>query len=211
MIVLLLMGAVFASAENGFLDLSSPVFLGGGGGTAVTETPFGTLLNPAVSADRERVTFDLSYIALTSVTPGFALGGNVVNLGFTLPTRAGVFSAIGRFDSAAFSPAVPGVAWGPLGGLSVSFSKDLFPDLYVGLGLGGEFGSDWGLGLDIGFLSLVGDLGFLKDFRWGGAIRNIGKPYADSASGSLGVPPAFTPAVGASFAVVKAKDIGLSF
>src|SRR5208282_1055311 len=92
--LLLVAGAAFTFAENGFLDLASPVFLGGGGGTATLETPFGTLLNPAVSADRQRVTFDLSYIALTQLTPGFALGGNVVNLGVTLPTRAGVFTAI---------------------------------------------------------------------------------------------------------------------
>jgi DNA-binding CsgD family transcriptional regulator len=40
----------------------------------------------------------------------------------------------------------------------------------------------------------------------------MGKPYADpSTSGSLGLPPAFTPAVGASFAVVKTSEIELSF
>jgi len=208
--VLLLAGGAFAFAENGFLDLASPVFLGGGGGTATLETPSGTILNPAISADRERVTFDLSYIALTQLTPGFSLGGHIVNLGVTLPTRAGVFTGIGRFATSGFSPAVGGLQWGPLGGLNLSFSKDLFPDLYVGVGLGGEFGSDWGLGLDLGFLNLVGDVGFLRDFRWGGAMRNIGKPYADG-SPSLGIPPAFTPAIGASFAVVKAKDIQLSF
>src|SRR5271165_1800590 len=88
--VLLLAGGSFSFADNGFLDLASPVFLGGGGGTATLETPFGTLLNPAVSADRERVTLDLSYIALTQVTPlPPLLGGNVLNLGVTLPTRAG--------------------------------------------------------------------------------------------------------------------------
>ena len=91
-----------------------------------------------------------------------------------------------------------------MGGLNVSFSKDLFPDLYVGVGLGFEFGNDWGLGLDLGFLSLVGDLGFLKDFRWGVALRNIGKAYADPArrprASTSGSPPSFTPALGASFA-----------
>jgi flagellar hook assembly protein FlgD/outer membrane protein OmpA-like peptidoglycan-associated protein len=212
MVALFLAGAVSSSAENGFLDLVSPVFLGGGGGTATLETPMGTLLNPAISAGRERVTLDLSYIALTQITPSAALGGNVVNLGLSLPTRAGVLSAVGRFTNTSFSPAVPGLQWGPLGGVSVSFSKDLFPDLYVGAGLNGEFGADWGLGLDLGFLNFVGDVGFLKDFRWGGVIRGLGKPYPDSATpGSLGNPPAFTPAIGASFGVVKTKDIGLSF
>ena len=194
MLVLLLAAGAFAFAENGFLDLASPVFLGGGGGTATLETPFGTLLNPSVSADRQRVTLDLSYIALTQLTPGFALGGDIVNLGVSLPNRAGVFTAIGRFATSDFSPTVPGLQWGPLAGLNLSFSKDLFPDLYIGVGLGGEFGSDWGLGLDLGFLNFDGDIGFLKDFRWGAALRNLGRAYADPAApGSLGIPPALHP------------------
>ncbi len=210
--VLLLASGSLAFAENGFLDLASPVLLGGGGGTATLETPFGTLLNPSVSADRQRVTLDLSYIALTQLTPAFALGGDVVNLGVSLPNRAGVFTAIGRFATSDFNPTVPGLQWGPLGGVSLSFSKDLFPDLYVGVGLGGEFGNDWGLGLDLGFLNLVGDVGFLKDFRWGAALRNLGRAYPDPAApSSLGLPPAFTPAIGADFTVVKAKDLQLSF
>ena len=211
-LVFLMAGGAVVFAENGFLDLASPVFLGGGGGTATVETPSGTILNPAISADRERVTFDLSYIALTQVAPSLALGGHVVNLGVTLPTRAGVFTAIGDFATASFSPTVAGLQFGPLGGLHVSFSKDLFPDLYVGIGVGAELGSDWGLGADLGFVNVIGDLGPLKDFRWGGVIRNMGRAYPDaSASGSLGNPPAFTPALGASFAVVKTKDLQLSF
>jgi len=208
--VLLLAGSVGAFAENSFLDLASPVFLGGAGGTATLETPSGTLLNPAISAGRERVTLDLSYIALAQVSPLF-LGGNVVNLGLAVPTRAGVFSAIGRFTNAGYG-AGSGLQWGPLGGLNLSFSKDLFPDLYIGPGLGAQFGADWGVGADIGFLNLIGDVGPLKDFRWGMAIRNMGRAYPDtSTSGSLGNPPAFTPAVGASFGVVKTKDLGLVF
>ena len=82
----------------------------------------------------------------------------------------------------------------------------------MGIGVGGELGNDWGLGADLGFVSILGDLGPLKDFRWGGALRNLGRAYPDSsASGSLGNPPAFTPALGASFAVVKTKDLKLAF
>ena len=104
----LLAGNAFVFADNDFLDLASPVFLGGGGGTATLETPMGTILNPAVSADRERVTFDASYIALTQLTQSVSLGGNIVNLGVALPTRAGVFSAIGRFADASFIHMFPG-------------------------------------------------------------------------------------------------------
>ena len=196
-----------AAAETGFLDFSSPQFLGGGSGVTTLETPPGTLLNPAISAGRQRVTLDLSYIALTQVSP-FDWGGHIVNLGVTVPTNVGVLSTSGRFATTSFTS--PGLDWGTLAGLNVSFSKDLFPDFYVGAGLGFEAGTDWGLGLDLGFLSMLGDVGFLKDFRWGAAFRNIGKAYS-AGTGPFGTPPAFTPAVGASFALIKTDMLALSF
>ena len=88
--LLALLGASSVSAESGFLDLYSPQFLSGMGNSATLETPAGTLLNPSVTADRQRTTLDLSYIALTQLTPGFSWGGNVVNMGITWPTRVGV-------------------------------------------------------------------------------------------------------------------------
>ncbi len=204
-------GAAFA--DSSFLDYYSPQFLSGADGSATTVVPAGTVLNPAISADRQRLTFDASYIALTQLTPSFFWGGNVLNLGVTWPTRAGVLTGIARLASANFT----GLNWGTVGSLNVSFAKDLFPDLYIGAGLGFEFGGtattpDWGLGLDLGFVSIVGNVGFLKDFRWGGVIRNMGKPYLyGTPAGSLGDPPPFTPAIGASFDVVKTDQFVLAF
>ena len=199
-------GAVHA--ESGFLDFYSPQFLAGLGGTANLNSPQGTVLNPAVSAGKQRVTLDLSYLALSGVNP-LNWSGNFINGGITIPSAAGVFSATGRFANANFSGAPN---WGGMGGVTASFAKDLFPDLYVGAGVGFEFGSDWGLGLDLGFLNLPGDLAFLKDFRWGVAFLNIGKGYNDSSSpGSLSNPPAFTPAIGAHFSLIKTDPFVLSF
>jgi flagellar hook assembly protein FlgD/outer membrane protein OmpA-like peptidoglycan-associated protein len=105
-----------------------------------------------------------------------------------------------------------------MGGLSLSFAKDLFPDLYVGVGLGAELGGtpgvggDWALGGDIGFLQLPGDVGLLKDFRWGAALRGLGKGYGySSVPGALTWPPAFTPAAGAHFALVRSEPFTWSF
>ncbi|MGD0725748.1 MAG: FlgD immunoglobulin-like domain containing protein [Spirochaetia bacterium] len=210
--VLMLSTALGAAAETGFLDFASPQFLGGGAGSTTLETPPGTVLNPAISAGRQRLTLDFSYIALTQFDPSFKFGGHIVNLGVTVPTNVGVLSAASRFATS--SIASPGLDWGTLGGLNVSFSKDLFPDFYIGAGLGFEYGTGntWGLGLDLGFLSLMGDIGFLKDFRWGGVFRNIGRAYLNPSSSSpLGTPPAFTPAVGASFTVIKTSTLSLSF
>ncbi len=204
----LLLCIIPAYSESGFLDFYSPVFLGGGGGTATVESPQGSVLNPASGGGIQRVTADLSYIALAGL--GDESGyGSVINAGLALPTRAGVFSVTGRFADADF----PSLSWGTMGGLTASFAKDLFPDLYVGAGVGFEFGGeDWGLGLDLGFLHLAGDVGGLKDFRWGVAFRNIGRSYSYSRTDDvLGWPPAFTPAIGAHFAVVKTDTLTLSF
>ncbi len=200
-------GAV--QAESGFLDFYSPQFLAGMGGTANLNSPQGTVLNPAVAAGKQRVTLDLSYLALTGVSP-FNWNGNFINAGVTIPTAAGVFSTTGRFTNASFGSQGPD--WGAMGGLTAAFSKDLFPDLYVGAGVGFEFGSDWGLGLDLGFLHIPGDIAFLKDFRWGVAMLNIGKGYnVSAATGSLANPPVFTPAIGAHFSLLKTDPVVLSF
>jgi len=207
-VALFAVAAAAVHAESGFLDFYSPQFLAGMGGTANLNSPQGTVLNPAVSAGKQRVTLDLSYLALTGVSP-LNWSGNFINAGITIPSAAGVFSTTGRFTNANFSGSPD---WGPMGGVTLSFAKDLFPDFYVGAGLGFEFGSDWGLGLDLGFLDLPGDIGFLKDFRWGVAFLNIGKGYSDSSSpGSLSNPPAFTPAIGAHFSLVKTDPVVLSF
>ncbi len=206
-IVLVVVLAPAAFSDSGFLDLFSPQFLAGGGGTATINSPQGTVLNPAASGGTQRVTLDLSYIPLIGL--GSETGwGNFVNAGVTLPSRVGVFSFTGRYASAAF----PSLGWGTMGGLTFSFAKDLFPDFYVGAGLGFEYGNDWGLGLDLGFIHLPGNLGILKDFRWGIAMRNMGKAYTYSTSpGSLGWPPAFTPSIGAHFALVKTDLLSISF
>ncbi|MBE3131625.1 MAG: hypothetical protein IMZ54_13045, partial [Acidobacteria bacterium] len=199
-------------AESGFLDFSSAQILAVGAGSASLDSPQGVLLNPAVSAGEQRVVLDLSWIPLLGL--GAELGwGNVFNLGVTVPTRAGVFSASGRFASASF----PSLNWGTLGALNLSFSKDLFPKLWIGAGLGAEFGggagsTDWGLGLDLGFLNVIGDSGAFKDLRWGAAIRNMGKGYAyTTTAGVLNRPPVFTPALGAAFSLVRTDQLRLSF
>ena len=206
-VALFALAAGAAHGESGFLDFYSPQFLAGMGGTANLNSPEGTVLNPAVSAGKQRVTLDLGYLALTGLSP-FNWSGNFINGGVTVPSAAGVFSATGHFTNASFSGAPN---WGTMGGVTASFSKDLFPDLYVGAGVGFELGSDWGLGLDLGFLNLPGDLAFLKDFRWGIAFLNIGKGYnGSSTSGSLSNPPAFTPAIGAHFSLIKTDPVVFS-
>ena len=89
------------------------------GGTANLNAPQGTVLNPAVSAGKQRVTLDLSYLALTGVNP-LNWSGNFINGGITIPSAAGVFSATGRFANANFSGAPN---WGGMGGVTAVFRE----------------------------------------------------------------------------------------
>ncbi|NOZ69241.1 MAG: hypothetical protein GXP46_08380, partial [Deferribacteres bacterium] len=207
-VFLLISTAVFA--QNDITNLYSPSFLAAGETSAGLSSPYADLLNPAASGGVQRSVFDINYIGLAGLgsTSGW---GNIVNSGLTIPTPVGVFTGSAHYIDSTF----PALNIGSMGMFSLSFSKDLYPKLYVGAGLNLAIGSDWGLGLDLGFINLPGDLWILKDFRWGVALRNLGKGYASPggalAAGVGTVPPAFTPAVGASFKVLKTPDFSLQF
>lgn len=188
----LVLAGVPLSAQMVVSPLATPVLAGGGGGTASQESPFSDRLNPASSAGKQRVTLDASYYGLVGVSQsGY---GNAFNLGLTLPERWGVVTTTASYLGAGFKDFNPG----QLGQFTVGVSKDLWEDFYIGASLDSTLGSSgWGLGTSLGFIQFIGDWGWLKDFRWGGALRDLGKPYTTSAD--VGIPPSFTPAVGAEF------------
>ena len=186
----------------------SPLTLAGAGDLATFEPPATDVLNPASSGATQRTTLDLSYVTLAGLGDDSGLG-SALNLGFTRPTRAGVFSASLGLRAASFDE----VDWGSLGSLNLSFSKDLYPNLLVGAGLGLTYGNkddenDWAAGLDLGFVHLAGDRGWLRDLRWGGALRDIGKAYAPDPDRDS-FPAPFTPAVGARATVAANRTFAL--
>jgi flagellar hook assembly protein FlgD/outer membrane protein OmpA-like peptidoglycan-associated protein len=191
-------------------ELYSPYFLGLGLTAASFESPVGDILNPAASALKQRMTLDLSYIALpgTAEEKGF---GHAGNLGITVPTRAGVISGSGHFVTSPF----PSAELGTMGAAYLSFAKDLYPDFLIGAGLGTQFGTQGdftgaGVGLDLGFLHLPGDIAFLKDFRWGISIRGLGLGYAPPEN-TRQFPAAFTPSIGANFKIIDMDNFSIAF
>ena len=190
-----------------YSDLTSPLFLAGGLSTVSELSPAGDIQNPAASGGKQRFTADLSYLSL--VGTGDESGwGHVVNAGVTIPTRAGVISGSGHF---VYTPSTfTSLQLDTVVGLNVSFAKDLFPKLLVGAGLGALFGRDWGLGLDLGFVHLPGDVGFMKDFRWGVAMQGMGKGFAP-VTGYTSYPETFTLATGAEFTLLDSKPLTWSF
>jgi outer membrane protein OmpA-like peptidoglycan-associated protein/flagellar hook assembly protein FlgD len=175
-----------------------PLLSAGAGASAVSDlSPAVDALNPAASGAKQRLTLDMSYLGLFGSDGGTKLG-HVVNGGVTYPTAAGVLSGSARFITSPFDS----LNVGTLAALNFSFAKDLFPRLLVGAGLAAFLGPDWGLGLDLGFVHLTGDVGFFKDLRWGGVIRGLGKAYEPEA-GYSAFPAPYTPALGASFELLQ--------
>jgi flagellar hook assembly protein FlgD len=192
-------------------ELYSPFVLSSGINTASVESPVGDIFNPAASGGQQRTTIDMGVITF----PDFATNtGFAGNMGITLPANFGVFSASGHFITSPY--AVPDI--GTLAGLNVSFAKDVFTDLYLGIGLQFLFGAQKGTavtaggGLDLGFLHFAGDLAFLRDFRWGMALRGIGYGYTPSRDLSTRFfPRDFTASIGSNFKLIKSNDFTLAF
>ena len=185
-------------------DLYSTAFLAEGANSVSEGSPAASVLNPAAAGDTQRLTFDASYLALIGTDSADAGWGHAINGGVTWPTRAGVLSVSGRFIS---SDDFNAVQLGNYFAGNVSFAKDLFPKLLVGLGVQGQYGSrDWGLGADLGFVHLPGDVRFMKDLRWGIALRGLGKGMSP-VDGFTASPAPFTPAVGISFDVLQREKL----
>jgi len=183
-------------------DLYSPQFLGWGASTVGQVSPASDILNPAASGAKQRLTFDLSGLVLFGTVPAEQGLNLILNAGATWPTKAGVLSGSFHLMSADF----PSLRLGNIYDLHLSFAKDLYPTLLVGLGLGAQFGLDWGLGVDLGFVHLPGDVGFMKDLRWGIAVRNLGKGFVP-VSGYTAIPEPFTPALGLAFDLVQTPKL----
>jgi len=206
---LLLLGAVLAlvplGAQSNSLEFNSTK-VGSMGAANTDGSPYADAANPAAAAGVQRTTLDASYFLLAGL--GDKSGaGHWGNLGIAVPTNAGVFSGSTRVGYSPFSA----LDWGTFFDVHTTFSKDLYDDLYFGVGLGFQYGtsstgSDWGLGVDLGFINKLGDVGLMKDFAWGVAFRGIGKglstPYAT-------MPANFTPAVSAQFNFAKTNVLTL--
>lgn len=197
-------------ATASFDRLGSTSLLSGAPAMSPSSLPSVSEINPAASALATLPSVSFDYLGLVDLATGVQYAGTGVAAAGLLPTGYGVYSG-----SARFLRGNPGMPYGTLGSVRLSLAKALYPNLLVGAGLGLIAGRgdhfDWGLGLNLGFLSLPGRLGPLRDFSWGAAINSVGKPYAPF-SGYSSFPPAFTPTVGASFSLFKSEALsaGLS-
>jgi outer membrane protein OmpA-like peptidoglycan-associated protein/flagellar hook assembly protein FlgD len=216
LIIMFFIGAL--SYAQQIEELYSPDFLAMGYSTVSEEAPMSNILNPAASGRLQRASLDLSYFIL----PGFGDKeeglGHAINFGLTIPSRFAVFSQSGHFITSPFE----GANLGKFGSFYFSMAKDLFPNFLVGLGVNFMFGKqegdfNWALGADIGVIHIIEKLGsnrmgFLKDFKWGIAIRGLGNSYMGYKPDTKNryFPHAFTPSIGLSFMFFKTEPVSLN-
>ncbi len=187
--------ADLAVGADSAADLYSAAFLGGGAFVTSAGNAQADAVNPAASGEQQRIVLDAGYAALAGLGSESGLG-HAAGLGGVLPTKYGVFSGSLRFLTSPFASFPVGTGFA----LNAAASKELYPGLSAGVGLGGAFGSDWSLDLDLGIRHRVGDIAFMKDFRWAAVLGGLGKGW---------IPSAFTPTVGAAFDLVQAPKFKL--
>ncbi|MBI9100150.1 MAG: hypothetical protein JEY91_16835, partial [Spirochaetaceae bacterium] len=213
--VIFIISALAASAQSvhstGDLafNLYSIQNLGGGVHVTDIDTPHNTMYNPASAAGFQRITGDLNYIHLQGLGD-LSGAGNAVNAAVSFPTKFGVLSGSLRWlgtDGLTGST----LDFGNLFMGNFTFSKEIYSDLYIGSGItfsaGKSYGAasdfDWGTGLNLGFIHLPGNLGFMKNFRWGITLANMGKGYGDTGySYDKAIPGNFTIGAGVQFDLI---------
>lgn len=196
---------LWAESPDKSEELYSPEYAALGSFVTSYTSPQADAVNPAASALTQRVTLDLSYFAIAGSDDGVSgLQGNAVNLGATLPTKLGVFSFSSHFLDSDF----PGYSADTDLTLKGSFAKELYPGISTGIGLGFGLSGSGGFStvMDLGLIQELGSRGFIKDLRWGGALKNIGYTSIDDDS----YPDPFTPLVGARALLYQGDSFGFA-
>lgn len=171
-----------------FFEYATPKLLSGtlstAGGGIFTMSPESIVLNPAITAKEQRTDLNLSYTAFIS---GNELSrnmsnyyGNIVQTAILIPSKWFIFTGVVNFTSVNFAEMDLGSSLN----IKANLSKEITEILDVGFGVNGGFlfGNyfDWSLSANVGALVRLGDLGFLKDFRIGASVNNLGKVFSNT-------------------------------
>lgn len=191
------------------------------GGAIFSAGPDSIVANPALTADEQRVNLNAGYTFLYSTSEYTEKNiGNAFQWGILIPFKLYIFSG---YTNGLFIP-FPEMLLGNTINAKAGLSKQITEKLNVGASLSGgvtwNYGTDWALGANFGFLFKHGDLGFIKNFRYGASVLNLGKNYinvdkygSDFSASISQYPTISTVKAGVAGSVVKTKDLewGLSF
>lgn len=148
------------------------------GGPLFNAGPETILVNPALPAKEQRVTLNAAYTFFySSDDTNESQIGNAFQGGILIPCSLFVFSG---YADGLFIPFQEMQLGNSLNG-KVGLAKEITDKLSVGASVSGGYawsgGKDWSLAGNLGFYVRQGDLGFMKDFRYGMSVLNLGKNY----------------------------------
>ena len=190
-------------------ELSSPRQLINGssvvGGGLFYASPESMIANPALTAREQRVDLNVAYTGLVSSNKENSIRyGNAFQLGILIPFKRFVFSGYGNGTMIPFKEMNLGNSFNFKFGLSKEITDKLIVGLNMNSGIFWRAGvdTDWGLSANLGFMYDYGNLGFVKNFRYGVSILNLGKNYGHT--GLPGLKPADAESSLPTIATVKA-------
>ncbi len=164
-----------------------------------------------MDAVRSRPAVGASYTGLLG-TGGNSGMGSVFKAGGILPTPYSVFGF--SLDLSVLPDTLPFEDAGWMSRVKLSFSKALYPNLFIGaagnIEFGGSIAPDWGLNLDLGIAHRLGDLGFLRGTWWGVSVRGLGKGFRWPRAVSH-LPETFTPTVSIGTRFIETEAMTLDF
>ena len=150
------------------------------GGGLFYASPESVIVNPALTAKEQRVDLNLAYTGLLSSNQENAKNkryGNAFQAGILIPTKRFVFSGYMNGTMIPFKEMNLGNSLN----FKLGLAKEITEKLTLGIGLNsGIFwgaDTDWDLSANLGFVYTWGDLAFIKDFRYGASILNLGKNF----------------------------------
>lgn len=205
--------------------LSSPKALSGmettAGGALFSVGPESIAVNPALPAKEQRVDLNAAYTFLySSVDTNMSQVGSAFQGAIQIPNKLFVFSGYMNGTLIPFNEMQLGNS---ING-KVGLAKEITDKLSVGLSLSGgytwSYGKDWALGGNLGFYFKQGDLGFIKDFRYGASVLNLGKNFQNQIAATLSkdsdisaYPTLATVKLGMAGSVLKTDvvNVGLAF
>lgn len=163
--------------------LSSPAGLSGNlftaGSISNSSGAESIVVNPALTAENQRVNLNAGYTFLfDSNNQNESQIGSAFQTAILIPNKLFVFSG---YLNGIFIPFNDEMYLGNSINVKAGLSKEITDKLNIGISINGGFawkyGMDWSLGFNCGFVYDIGQLGFLKDFRYGVSVLNLGKNY----------------------------------
>lgn len=163
--------------------ISSPAGLSGNlftaGSNSNTSAAESIVVNPALTAGKQRVNLNAGFTMLFDPNDSNESSvGSSFQTAILIPNKLYVFSG---YVNGTFIPFNSDMYLGNSINAKAGLSKEITDKLNVGISVSGgvawKYGTDWALDFNCGFVYNYGNLGFIKDFRFGASLLNLGKNY----------------------------------